>query len=55
MSDLIDVRVTRVTAEADDIASFELARADGGDLPSFEAGAHLDVHLPGGLVRQYSL
>ena len=25
------------------------------DLPSASAGAHVDVHLPGGLVRQYSL
>ena len=24
-------------------------------LPSFAAGAHVDVHLPGGLVRQYSI
>ncbi|WP_186830708.1 ferredoxin reductase, partial [Mitsuaria sp. TWR114] len=29
--------------------------ADGGALPAFTAGAHVDVHLPGGLVRQYSL
>ena len=55
MSDLIDVRVARVTPEAADISSFELVRADGAGLPSFEPGAHLDVHLPGGLVRQYSL
>ncbi len=26
-----------------------------GELPAFEAGAHVDVHLPGGLVRQYSI
>ena len=26
-----------------------------GTLPPFQAGAHVDVHLPGGLVRQYSI
>ncbi|TBU96870.1 xanthine hydroxylase reductase [Stutzerimonas kirkiae] len=27
----------------------------GGELQPFEAGAHVDVHLPNGLVRQYSI
>jgi ferredoxin-NADP reductase len=27
----------------------------GEALPAFEAGAHIDLHLPGGLVRSYSL
>lgn len=51
----IQVKVLRRREEAQDIASFELARADGGALPPFSAGSHIDVHLPGGLVRQYSL
>jgi len=56
MSDLtLSLRVARRTEEAEGIASFELARADGGPLPAFSAGSHIDVHLPGGLVRQYSL
>lgn len=49
------VRVARRQDEAQDIASFELVAADGGALPAFTAGAHIDVHLPGGLVRPYSL
>lgn len=49
------VKVLRRREEAQDIASFELARADGGTLPPFSAGSHIDVHLPIGLVRQYSL
>ncbi len=49
------VRVARKAVEATDILSFELVEADGGNLPPFSAGAHIDVHLPGGLVRQYSL
>ena len=49
------VRVARKTREAEGICSYELVRADGAPLPSFTAGAHVDVHLPNGLVRQYSL
>ncbi|MEQ5835953.1 PDR/VanB family oxidoreductase [Marinobacter sp. NFXS9] len=52
---MIDVVVISVRQEATDIRSFELARADGAELPPFEAGAHIDVHLPDGLIRQYSL
>jgi vanillate O-demethylase ferredoxin subunit len=49
------VRVARKTREAEGICSYELVRADGAALPPFAAGAHIDVHLPNGLVRQYSL
>jgi vanillate monooxygenase ferredoxin subunit len=51
----IAVKVVRKTREAQDIAGFELAQADGGALPAFSAGSHIDVQLPGGLTRQYSL
>ena len=54
-SPLLRVRVARKTPEAEGIASFELVDANGGELPAFDAGAHLDVHAPGGHVRQYSL
>lgn len=49
------VRVVKKTAEAEGIASFELARLDGQPLPPFSAGSHIDVHVPGGITRQYSL
>jgi vanillate O-demethylase ferredoxin subunit len=52
---VLEVRVVGRRAEAEDVLSFELQRADGGALPPYSAGAHVDVHLPGGLVRQYSL
>ncbi len=52
---LIDVQVRRKTVEAEGIAGFELVAANGAELPAFTAGAHIDVHLPGGLMRQYSL
>jgi len=51
----IAVRVARKTIEAEGIAGFRLEAADGGALPPFEAGAHIEVLLPGGLVRPYSL
>ena len=54
MSDLT-VKVLARRQEALDIASFELARPDGAPLPAFSAGSHVDVHVPGGPVRQYSL
>jgi vanillate O-demethylase ferredoxin subunit len=49
------VRVARKAFEAQDICSLELVSTDGSALPAFSAGSHVDVHLPGGLVRQYSL
>jgi len=52
---LLTVRVARKRTEALDICSLALVAADGTALPPFTAGAHIDVHLPGGLVRQYSL
>ena len=50
--ELIRAHVSAVRGIADDISCYELW-AD--HLPKFAAGAHVDVHLPGGLVRQYSL
>jgi len=55
MNALIQVRVAAKRRMADDIAGFVLEAVDGEALPPFEAGAHIDVHLPGGPVRQYSL
>ncbi|RRV42710.1 PDR/VanB family oxidoreductase [Pseudomonas sp. p106] len=52
---MIDAVVVSRNDEAQGICSFELAAADGSPLPPFSAGAHIDVHLPDGLVRQYSL
>jgi tetrachlorobenzoquinone reductase len=51
----IDVRLRQIRLEAEGIVSFELADAAGQALPPFDAGAHIDLHLPGGLVRSYSL
>ncbi len=49
------VRIAAKAVEAEDICSFELVAADDQPLPAFTPGAHIDVHVPGGPVRQYSL
>lgn len=51
----LQLRVRRKTAEAEGICSFELVDPAGAPLPAFTAGAHVDVHVPGGPVRPYSL
>jgi len=51
----LSVRVARKAAETFEISTIDLVAADGSSLPPFTAGAHIDVHLPNGMVRQYSL
>lgn len=51
----LQVLLRSITYLAEGICAFEFVDPDGGELPAFEAGAHVDVHLPGGLIRQYSL
>jgi ferredoxin-NADP reductase/nitrite reductase/ring-hydroxylating ferredoxin subunit len=50
----ISVKVAARTPVAGDVLAFRLEPLRG-DLPAFQPGAHLDVHLPNGLVRQYSI
>lgn len=54
-SSTLNVRVARKWLEAPDICAIELVAEPGQVLPAFSAGSHIDVHLPGGLTRQYSL
>ena len=49
------LRITQKQNVADDIAFFELRRADGGDLPPFSAGGHVTLRIPNGDLRTYSL
>ena len=51
----LTVLVADVRAEAKDVITLELRAIGGGELPSFTPGAHLDLHLPNGLMRNYSL
>lgn len=52
---MIQVKVTQLKREAEGILGIELQAADGGTLVPFEPGAHIDVHLADGLIRQYSV
>lgn len=52
--DLVSATLVELTPLSEDIAAFTFAAA----APVFrdcDAGSHVDVHLPGGLVRSYSL
>ena len=51
----LDVTVQNRTDVATDIIGLELASTHGTALPSYEAGAHVDVYVKSGLIRQYSL
>jgi len=52
----LQVRVRAVTYEAEGILGFELVPMPPlKELPPFTAGSHIDLHLPNGLLRSYSL
>lgn len=51
----MSLRLTAVTSAAEGTNLFEFRRTDDHPLPPFTAGAHIDVNLPNGLIRQYSL
>lgn len=52
---LLSLLVRQIRFEAIGINSYELVDPEGAALPAWDAGSHLDVHLPGGIIRQYSL
>ena len=45
----------RVVAHDENVVAITLAAADGEPLPAWFPGAHIDIHLASGRVRQYSL
>lgn len=54
-SSTLELFVRQVRYEGRNIQSYELVDPEGKALPPFTAGAHIDVHLANGTVRQYSL
>jgi ferredoxin-NADP reductase len=52
---MLDLVVRSAQTVATDVISLELAAPDGAPLPEWTPGAHIDLHLPSGLVRSYSL
>lgn len=52
---LLQLRLVRVEYAATGVNVYEFREPAGAPLPPFEAGAHVDLHMGNGLVRQYSL
>jgi ferredoxin-NADP reductase len=50
-----DVFVKELSYEAESVVSVRLMRADGLPLPRWQPGAHIDLLLPVGITRQYSI
>ncbi|MFT9099572.1 MAG: PDR/VanB family oxidoreductase [Zymomonas mobilis subsp. pomaceae] len=55
MNQLITVTVAEAHFEGEHSRSFRLVPESASPLPAFEAGAHIDVYIPEGFIRQYSL
>lgn len=51
---LLRVKVSDIRDTATAIKTVEFTSIEG-QLPTFQPGAHIDVHLPNGMIRQYSL
>ncbi|MFN3737553.1 PDR/VanB family oxidoreductase [Hydrogenophaga sp.] len=49
------VRLRSITYAARDTHLYEFVRLDGQAMPDVAPGAHVDLHLPNGTVRPYSL
>ena len=55
MSTLLNAFIKNIRHEADGIVSLELLPGPGTVFPPFDAGSHIDLHLPNGMIRNYSL
>lgn len=51
----VAMRLVATRDVGEDIRAFDFEPVDGRPLQKGPAGSHLDIHLPGGLVRQYSV
>jgi ferredoxin-NADP reductase len=52
---MLNLRLDSIRYCAADACLFEFVEPAGAPLPPYQPGAHVDLHLPGGLMRQYSL
>ncbi len=55
MRDILPVVVDGLWRQGAKNLAVRLVSADGQPLPAWTPGAHIDLHLPCGLIRQYSL
>ncbi|WP_194205648.1 PDR/VanB family oxidoreductase [Superficieibacter sp. 1612_C1] len=55
MNDVLKVIVDGLWRQGDKSLAVRLVAENGEPLPAWQPGAHIDVHLPCGIIRQYSL
>src|SRR5258706_5684189 len=54
-SKTVAMRLAAITCAAEQVNLYEFRPVSGAPVSRFTAGAHVDLHLPNGLVRQYSI
>lgn len=54
-ADTLNLRIRQISEQTVDTQSFELVCVSGARLPPATPGSHIDIQLPGGLSRSYSL
>ena len=52
---IMKLRLVSITYVADATNIYEFQSTDGSVLPAYEPGAHVGIHLPNGISREYSL
>ena len=52
---VVRVELAKVEAMTSDVTKYEFTSLDGGDLPKWSAGAHLDIVVAPEFLRQYSM
>lgn len=51
----VEMRVAGREELAAGVIALDLCPVDGAEVPEWDAGSHVDLHLPDGKIRQYSL
>lgn len=54
-SPVIQVEITKVDVTGEGVTKYEFTPVDGGELPAWTAGAHLDIVVAPEFLRQYSM
>jgi reductive dehalogenase len=54
-SPVLQVEISKAEKMAEGVMKYEFRRPDGGELPAWEAGAHLDLVVAPEFLRQYSM
>lgn len=55
MGEMLNVVVDALWRQGENNLAVSLVHENGEPLPAWQPGAHIDVHLPCGIIRQYSL